>query len=122
MFINPEMVTESMSLQNDDTPWLTRGRQRAAIAQTLRKPMTATEICAAARTITPRIQLRDVWFLMQQFEKQGLAICSNPKQSSGRVYCLTEKGRAAVFATFDISMASPPEDFDWRRYSYVIRA
>ena len=111
-----------MSLANEYTVWLKRGKQRAAIARVLRKPMTATEICAAARTFTPQIQLRDVWFLMRQFEKKNLSVCLNPQQVTGKLYCLTEHGRKAVNQVFAILILNPPANLDWRKYSWVIRA
>lgn len=121
-FINPVVVTKWMSLSNDYSQWLKRGRQRTAIARVLRKPMTATEICAAARTLSPQIQLRDIWFLMRQFEGRGLAICLNPKQVTGKLYCLTDKGRTATRHAFGITIPSPSSNIDWRKYSWVIRA
>ena len=111
-----------MSLQNDYSSWLKRGRQRGAIARVLRKPMTATQICAAGRAISPRIQLRDVWFLMRQFAERKLAFCLNPKQTTGRLYCLTNRGRAAVSSALGISIAANPEGIDWRKYAWVVRA
>jgi hypothetical protein len=111
-----------MSLANEYNRWLQRGRQRAAIARVLRKPMTATEICAAARKFTPQIQLRDVWFLMRQFEKRSLATCLNPQQVTSKLYQLTETGRKAASLAFDVTHICPPADIDWRKYSWVIRA
>ena len=111
-----------MSLSNDYSQWLKRGRQRAAVARVLRKPMTATEICTAARSLTPQIQLRDVWFLMRQFEERGLAICLNPKQVVGKLYCPSNNGRTAARHAFGITIPSPPQNIDWRKYSWVIRA
>src|SRR5437870_8982422 len=111
-----------MSLKNDYRSWMKRGRQRAAIAQVLRRPMTATQICTAARAISPRIQLRDVWFLMRQFAERDLVTCLNPKQATGRLYCLTSQGRKEVSSAFGISIASTPEGIEWRKYSWVVRA
>ena len=121
-FINPQVVTESMSLQNNYTEWLKRGRQRAAVAQVLRKPMTPAEICAAARNINPRIQLRDVWLLMQQFVEHGLVICLGPDNGNGRLYSLSERGRAAVLSAFGIASKAPSKAVVWRKYSWVVRA
>jgi DNA-binding PadR family transcriptional regulator len=111
-----------MSLANEYSRWLRRGKQRAAIARVLRKPMTATEICATTRKFTPQIQLRDVWFLMRQFEKRNLVVCLNPQQVTGKLYCLTEKGRKATRCAFEIIHPVPPTNIDWRKYSWVIRA
>src|SRR5262245_25844690 len=95
-FINPAVVTRLMSLRRNDVPWLKRGRQRAAVAQALRKPMTSTEICAAARALNPRIQLRDVWHLLRQMQQRGLVHCMNQRLITGRLYALTERGRDEV--------------------------
>src|SRR6185436_4065957 len=98
-----------MSLKNDYTKWLRRGCQRAAVAQVLRKPMTPAQICVAARPLNPRIQLRDIWLLMRQFKVRGLAVCPNPKQITGRLYYLSDKGRAAVLSAFGISFEGPSQ-------------
>ncbi len=115
-------MTEGMSLQNDYTQWLTRGHQRAAVAQVLRKPMTASEIRDAARVMSPRIRLRDIWFLMRQFAERGLVVCLHPKQVTGSLYHLTAEGRAAVLWAFGIAFEAPKEGIDWRKYSWTVRA
>jgi hypothetical protein len=110
-----------VSLYNHYTRWLKRGRQRAGVARVLRKPMTATEICTAARSFSPRIQLRDVWFLMQQLQERGLAVCLNPRLITGRLYVLTNKGRNAVRKAFENAVDEAPENVDWRKYAWVVR-
>lgn len=111
-----------MSLERNDVPWLKRGTQRAAVAQALRKPMTGTEICSAARAINPLIQLRDVWHLLRQMQARGLVECLNPRLVTGRLYALTERGRDDVHAAFGIVVLQPPAHLDWRKYSWVVRA
>ena len=111
-----------MLRQRDDTAWLQRGSQRAAVARVLRKPMTGTEICAAARGFNSHIQLRDVWHLLRQMERRGLVQCFNPRLVTGRLYLLTARGRAAVQKAFAISIPRPPVNIDWRKYSRVVRA
>jgi hypothetical protein len=111
-----------MSHERDDVEWLKRGRQRAAVAQALKKPMTGTEICAAARVFTPRIQLRDVWHLLREMQQRDLVLCLTPRLVTGRLYCLTTKGRSAVQDAFGISAKEPPSNIDWRKYSRVVRA
>ena len=111
-----------MSQTRDDTAWLQRGRQRAAVARVLRKPMTGTEICAAARVFNSHIQLRDVWHLLRQMERRGLVQCYNPRLVTGRLYLLTPRGRAAIQKAFAISVSKPPSNIDWRKYSQVARA
>jgi len=101
---------------------LQRGRQRAAVARVLRKPMTGTEICSAARVFNSHIQLRDVWHLLRQMKRRGLVQCYNPRLVTGRLYLLTPKGRVAVKEAFSISIPQPPANIDWRKYSRVVRA
>jgi len=111
-----------MSRERDDTKWLKRGRQRAAVAQVLRKPMTASEICLEARAINPRIQLRDIWYLLRQMQERQLVSCRNPKLVTGRLYELSAHGQEAVYAGFGILITPAPEFIDWRKYSLVARA
>jgi len=82
--------------------WLQRGRQRAAVAGSLRKPMTASEICRAARQTNPHVQLRDIWLIMRQLEEKKLVVCLNPRQTNGKLYSLTDHGREVVAAGFGI--------------------
>jgi hypothetical protein len=121
-FINPAVVTKLMSLTNNYSDWLKRGKQRAAVAQALKKPMTASELCAAARELAPRLQLRDVWFLMRQMAERGLAAPLNERSNSGRLYALTDKGRRAVAVAFNVFIPAMPATVDWRLYSWVVRA
>lgn len=121
-FINPGVVTGLMSRQKDYTQWLKRGRQRVAVARVMRKPMTTTEICQAARPFAPRLQLRDVWHLMQEFQAHGLVTCLNPRHVTGKLYTLTPVGRTAVQYTFGIEIRSLPQNINWRKYAQVVRA
>ena len=121
-FINPPVMTELMSLSNEHSDWLKRGKQRAAIARVLRKPMTASEICAAAREYAPRLQLRDVWFLMRQLAERGLARPLNERSNNGRLYGLTDWGAQAVATAFGLDVSPVSASLDWRRYSWVVRA
>lgn len=121
-FINPAVVTKLMSLPNNYTDWLQRGKQRAAVARVLRKPMTAVEICDAAQQWAPRLQLRDVWFLMRQMADKGLALPLNERSNNGRLYALTDAGRRAVAAAFDVPVTPLPSSINWRLYSWVVRA
>jgi DNA-binding PadR family transcriptional regulator len=111
-----------MLLTRDDTGWLKRGRQRAAVAQVLRKPMTATEICSAARVINSHIQLRDIWYLLKEMQNRNLVLCRNPRLVTGRLYELTARGQQVVASAFSISIAPAAEHLDWRKYSWVVRA
>lgn len=121
-FINPAVVTKLMLHKGDDTAWILRGRQRAAVARVLRKPMTGTEICAEARRFNTHIQLRDVWHLLRQMQRRRLVQCLNPRLVTGRLYGLTPLGREAVQKAFAITIPMPPANLDWRKYSWVVRA
>jgi len=111
-----------MSLTDNNKAWILRGRQRAAVARVLRKPMTGAEICAEARKFNPKVQLRDVWFLLVQMQRRGLVICLNPNQVTGRLYCLTDAGHTAVTSAFSVTLPGIAADVDWKKYSFVIRA
>ena len=111
-----------MSLSNEHSDWLKRGKQRAAVARVLRKPMTTSEICASAREFAPRLQLRDVWFLMRQMTQRGLARPLNQRSNNGRLYALTDTGIQAVVRAFAVDVPCPSESVDWRRYAWVVRA
>lgn len=105
-----------------DVNWLRRGRQRAAIAQVLKKPMTATELCQAGHPLNPRVQLRDIWFLMKQFAERGLALSLTPRQKTGRLFCLTDHGRRVVARGFGIRVQPIAQRVNWKKYSLVARA
>jgi len=111
-----------MSRQNDDSGWLQRGRQRAAVAQVLRKPMTATEIWMAARVLNPRIQLRDIWHLLKQMQDRKLVRCRNPRLITGRLYEWTERGQEAAASACGSTFTPASAQIDMRKYSWVVRA
>src|SRR5439155_12870427 len=99
--------------------WLRRGRQRSAVAQAIRKPMIASQIWHAAREFNPRIQLRDVWFIMRQLEGRKLVVCLNPRRTrrtrrtNGRLFYLTEEGRQLAAAAFGVKRDPLPESVNW---------
>ena len=111
-----------MSRENDYTNWILRGRQRSAVAQVLRKPMTTSEICTAARGKAPRIQLRDVWHVMVEFKERNLVVCLNPRHVIGKLYALTKMGRQVVQQALGIIITPTVTGVDWRRYAQVVRA
>ena len=84
--------------------------------------MTSLEILNAARPLSPRLQLRDVWHLMRQFEQEGLAACLNPTEKTRRLYHLTDFGREVVRSEFGIQIDSPALDLDWSVYARIARA
>jgi DNA-binding HxlR family transcriptional regulator len=84
--------------------------------------MTTTEICKAARSLSPRIQLRDIWLILREMGERGLVICLNPRHMTGKLYSLTKRGRRVVKQTFGIEVPQIPQHIDWRKYSRVVRA
>ena len=76
----------------------------------------------AARVQSPRLQLRDVWHLLQPMRTRGLVTCRNPRLVTGRLYELTDRGRATVAAAFDIEIPALGAEVDWRKYSWMVRA
>ena len=75
-----------------------------------------------AEVNSPRIQLRDVWFLLRQMQSRGLASCRNPRLVTGRLYFPTARGREAVADALALRVQRPPTIVDWRKYSRVVRA
>lgn len=77
--------------------------------------MTATEICSAARQISPRIQLRDVRLLLKQLQDKGLLGILNARKANGSVHELTPWGREAVQAAFGIAVDPSQPNIDCRK-------
>jgi len=101
--------------------WLQRGRQRAAVAGSLRKPMTGSEIWRAARQTNPHIQLRDIWLIMRHLEEKKLVVCLNPRQTNGKLYSLTDHGQVVVAAAFGVNCNPLPGNVNWKIYGKVAR-
>jgi len=98
------------------------GRRRAAVVRVLRKPMTASEICRAAHPINPRIQLRDIWHIMGELKDRGLAVCLNPRHTTGKLYTLTARGRDAASRAFGLTIEPTIRRINWKKYAQVARA
>ena len=101
--------------------WIKRGRQRRAVAMSLRRPMTGTEIWTASRMRAPRIQLRDVWFLLKQFREARLVECVNPNEVTGRIYRYTDLGRRIATEAFELPELPTAGDIDWDVYAMIAR-
>lgn len=84
--------------------------------------MTGKEIWLGARAQAPKIQLRDVWFLLRQLQTEGLVECLNPTEVTGRLYCYSDLGRQIAQKAFKTSIPLPPSDLDWNVYAQVARA
>lgn len=83
--------------------------------------MPGTEIFERARQRAPKIQLRDVWFVLQQFQQRNLACCLTPQLVTGTIYNLTRKGRMEVAANFGQVVPDPPPNINWMLYALIVR-
>ncbi len=102
--------------------WVKRGCEKSSLIRILRKPMTPIEICETAAEFSPRILLPDVIHLLREFEIRRLVYCLNPAQKTRKLYVLTELGKAVAFQAVRVSHVEEPEDIDWVKYSFVVRA
>lgn len=84
--------------------------------------MTSTEICLAARTLSPSIRLRDVWLILKDMKERNLVVCLNSRPVTAKRYTLTLRGRWTVRQAFKLEVSRPPRDVDWRKYAQVVRA
>ena len=84
--------------------------------------MTTTGICTAARQLAPRIQLRDIWLILNEMAERGLVICLNPRHVTGKLYVFTDRGRRVVKRAFGFEVPRVPHGVDWRKYARVVRA
>jgi hypothetical protein len=83
--------------------------------------MTASQIWQAAHEFNPRIQLRDVWFIMRQLAGRKLVVCLNPRRTNGRLFYLTDEGRRLAAAVFGVKRDPLPESVNWQKYGDVVR-
>jgi len=102
--------------------WLLNGRQRQAVAQVLRQPLTVAQIWQLARELTPKIQLRDASRILRQLAQRGLLQCLNPSLPTGRVYYWTEAGRVSAMTALNISVDPLPARANWNSVGQVTRA
>ncbi|MBI2925503.1 MAG: hypothetical protein HYY24_07345 [Verrucomicrobia bacterium] len=72
--------------------------------------------------MNPHIQLRDVWSIMRQLWERGLAVCLNPRHTTGKLYALTERGRQVAEQAFGVKVEPVSARVDWKRYGQVVRA
>jgi hypothetical protein len=113
-----------MGEAEEEIKWITAGCHRCAVARTLYKPMTGTQILERIRMLDapPKIQLRDISFILRQMRQMGLTHCLTPDLPSGRVHFLTEKGQSRHNVAFNQTVQPPASQVDWDRYAIVVRA
>ncbi len=76
-----------------DTVWVRRGKQRRAVLMVMERAMLPSEIKSKAKTINPKVSLNNTSDVLRSFSEKGLATCLNPKEKTGRLYELTNRGR-----------------------------
>jgi DNA-binding PadR family transcriptional regulator len=100
-----------------------RADQKSTLLKALRKPMTGSELLGAMRANKcPKVQLRDIWRLLNKFNERGLIFCLTPNEGNGRLYYFTEKGRRFMRKDLDTSIQPLPRLMNWGKYSQVMRA
>lgn len=105
-----------------DTTWIKQGRQKSAVARALGRPMTPSQIWRVARLWNHHIQLRDVSFILRQYQGRGLIRCFTRREPTGKVYYWSDQGRAVVEAAFGVTLHAAPGGINWRKYSAVARS
>jgi DNA-binding HxlR family transcriptional regulator len=108
--------------RGSEAHWLLNGRQRRAVAQVLRQPMTVSHLWQLARELAPKIQLRDVSSILRQLQKKGLVQCLNPSLVTGRVYFWTQTGRDIATTALGCTMDALPARSNWKCLGQVARA
>lgn len=71
-----------------DISWIKRGKQRREIIVHINDKETPTEIANKSK-----YSLNHTSRILNEFKKKGFVKLLNPKQKTGRLYVLTEKGR-----------------------------
>ncbi len=71
-----------------DYSWILKGKQRRKILKVMDKPMIPTQIKEKTN-----LSLNNVSDILREFRKRKVAKCLNPKEKTGRLYELTNKGK-----------------------------
>ena len=75
-------------LATEDISWIKRGKQRRGIIVHIDDKETPTEISNKSK-----YSLNHTSKVLNDFKKRGFVKLLNPRQKTGRLYELTEKGR-----------------------------
>lgn len=77
-----------MSKDYSDYSWILRGKQRRKVLKVMDKPLIPTQIKSKTE-----LSLNNVSDILREFRKRKVAKCLNPKDRTGRIYELTDKGK-----------------------------
>ncbi len=72
--------------------WIVRGKQRTAVLKAMHKPQTTTQIRKNSKHYNEKISLNNACDALREFLKQGIAVCLNPEDRTGKIYKLTDDG------------------------------
>ncbi|MBX7255933.1 MAG: hypothetical protein K1Y02_06195 [Candidatus Hydrogenedentes bacterium] len=72
--------------------------------------MTPLEIWRSAKTLAPKIRLRDVWLILGEMRARGVATCLNPGEHNGKVYV-----RADI-------VPKSSDGTDWHAFAVIYRS
>ncbi|MBW2989967.1 hypothetical protein KY358_06660 [Candidatus Woesearchaeota archaeon] len=73
--------------------WVVRGAQRVPVIKAMSRPMTPSQIRKKSVRENPKISLNNASDILRAFVKNGLAVCLNDKDKTGRLYQLTKEGK-----------------------------
>lgn len=68
--------------------WIVKGKQRTAILKVMDKPKTPKQISEQTE-----LKFSNVSDVLRKMSKEGIALCLNPEEKTGRLYTLTSKGK-----------------------------
>jgi len=72
--------------------WVVRGTQRVAVLKAIHKPQTPKQIRKNSVHYNDKVSLNNACDVLRDFLKQGIAVCLNPEDRTGKVYKLTDDG------------------------------
>ena len=100
--------------------WLQRSPRRTVVMKVMTKPKITSEIHEEA--LNGVVSLSNTSEILKSLREEGLIVCINPKEKTGKLYGLTKEGKAIRNKTYphepayqDISKKIVKE------YAYVIR-
>ncbi len=76
--------------------WILRGSQRREIIRIMTGRKIPAQIYKESVKLNPKITRNSVSDVLREFKKKELVVCINPKETKGRIYELTNLGKAML--------------------------
>ena len=76
----------------DMLSWVVRGKQKTAVLKAFSNELTPSQLYRLTKMHSTKITLSNVSDIVRGFVKKGIALCLTPKNKTGRIYKLTDKG------------------------------